>query len=59
MLETIKHGRCKHLEGEAKSLVHRTLTTGECDDDGDDLHAPHGASKRVDGSSAARSFVGR
>ena len=46
----LKHGRWKHSEGETKSLVHCTLTTGECDDNGDDLHAPHGASKRVDGT---------
>ena len=58
-VNTIKHGCWKHAEGDTKNLVHCTLTTGECDDDVDDLHVPHGASKRVDGSSAARSLVGR
>ena len=48
-VKTMKHGCWKQAEGDTKNLVHSTLTTGECDDDGDDLHAPHGASKRVDG----------
>ena len=41
-LKTIKHGCRKHAEGDSKNLVHSTLTTGEYDDKGDDLHAPHG-----------------
>ena len=41
-LKTIKLGCWKHAEGDTKNLVHSTLTTGECDDEGDDLHAPHG-----------------